>query len=224
MDPVWPHAAPPRWDIALSLCMPVHNTVTAGERNPSLEAQSSTRGLSRERRSQRNPASLFPTEPRRPDRLTPTTSTPTQPAQRTGAETWTLEGAGQSSVRTCGVGGIVVESAICRICCLSFLNSASTLADASPYHTSWLCGPPLPPAQPQTIRFLGQQIPFCQQHVRLWWTLRPAVWKRDSPMWKLGSLLPWRYITSIWLCGVARKVTWRMRCRPMKTPHAWPSL
>lgn len=122
---------------SLFLCMPVHNVVTAGERNPSLAAQSSTRGLSRERQSQRNPASLFPAESQKPHSLTPTTSTPTQPAQRIGAETRTLEGAGQSSVRTCGMGGY--HCGICNLQNLlphSFLNSASTLADASPHHTS----------------------------------------------------------------------------------------
>ena len=74
------------------------------------------------------------------------------------------------------------------------------------------------------IRFLGQQNSFCQQHAWLWWTLRPAAWERDSPMQKLSPLLPWRCVTSIWLCGVARKVTWRMRRQTNENTRTWPSL
>lgn len=211
--------------LSLSLCMPVHNMVPAGERNSSLAAQSSTRGLSRERQSQRNPASLFPTEPQRPDSLTPTTSTPTQPAQRTGAEMRTLEGAGQSSVRTCGVGGY--RRRICNL--QNLLPQFPELC----FHINWCFFLPYlltvwsptssSPATDYPVSGAADLI-LSAACTTLMDTHRPAAWKRDSPMWKLGSLLPWRYITSIWLCGVARKVTWRMRYRPMKMPHAWPSM
>lgn len=141
---------------------------------------------------------------------------PIQPAQRIGAETRTLEGAGQSSVRTCRVGGY-------RHGLLWNLQSAESAASLFPelcFHISWCFSPPhllmvwsptsSSPAA-DSIRFLGQQNSFCQQHAWLWWTLRPAASERDSPMQKLSPLLPWRYVTPIWLCGVARKVTWRMR-------------
>ena len=137
--------------------------VTAGERNPSLAAQSSHKGFVQREMEPEEPCLTFFN--RAPEATQPQSHHlhPIQPAQRIGAETRALEGAGQSSVRTCGVGGIVVVS--CGICRLQnplprcFLNSASTLANASPHHSSWWCGPPLPPAQPQTLSgFWGSRI------------------------------------------------------------------
>ena len=118
----------------------VHSMVTAGERNPSLAAQSSHKGFVQREMEPEEPCLTFFN--RAPEATQPQSHHlhPIQPAQRIGAETRALEGAGQSSVRTCGVGGIVVVS--CGICRLQnplprcFLNSASTLANASPHHNS----------------------------------------------------------------------------------------
>lgn len=94
---------------------------------------------------------------------------PIQPAQRIGAETRTLEGVGQSSVRTCRVGGYrcgllwnlqAAESAALLFPELRFHISRCF----SPPHLLMMWSPTSSSPATVSIRFLGQQNSFCLQH------------------------------------------------------------